>query len=145
MISMITAKKILGIIWIVGFIFPFLLLIIMTNNDTLQDKTGAWGWFLPTMLPTVSLIVAVFVSDALHPDQQETRVGRFIFGLALAFSIIYIGLVGLVTLDIPRSTSPMKLTELLKNSNVYLGPFQGLLTAVLGVFFVSRNNAEAAH
>ena len=142
MISMSSSKKILGTIWVVGFLLPFLLLIIMTNNNTLQDTTGAWGWFLPTMLPTISLIVAVFVSDAIKPDSPERRVSGFVLGLACVFSLLYIGLVLWVAIDIPLSTSPAKLTELLKNSNLYLGPIQGLLTAILGFFFVNRSKAQ---
>ena len=81
MISMSSSKKILGAIWVIGFLLPFLLLISMTVNNTLQDTTAAWGWFLPTMLPTVSLIVAVFVSEALNPEPREKLVSGFVLGL----------------------------------------------------------------
>lgn len=151
MMSMSASRKALGTIWLVGFFIPFLLLIVMTNNGSLHDTTAAWGWFLPTMLPTVSLIVAVFVSDALTPSARARRVNRvsrvgrvsrFFFLVACLFSVIYTGLVILVALEMPRTTSPTKLTDLLKNSNIYLGPVQGLVTAVLGVFFVNRGKGR---
>jgi 1,4-dihydroxy-2-naphthoate octaprenyltransferase len=147
MISMSASRKALGTIWLAGFFIPLLLLIVMTNNGSLQDTTAAWGWFLPTMLPTVSLIVAVFVADAINPGARDRRAGRatrasrvsrFFFVMACLFSVVYTGLVLLVALEMPRTTSPAKLTDLLKNSNIYLGPIQGLVTAVLGVFFVNR-------
>jgi uncharacterized membrane protein (DUF485 family) len=139
MITISLSKKVIATIWIVGFLIPFLLLIVMTNNNTLQDTKAAWGWFLPTMLPTVSLIVGVFVSDALTPDTKDKSVSRFFFLLACVFSVLYIVLVLLVAFNIPLTTSPTALDELLKNSNVYLGPVQGLVTLVLGVFFVNRS------
>lgn len=148
MISMSASRKALGTIWLVGFFIPCLLLIVMTNNGSLHDTTAAWGWYLPSMLPTVSLIVAVFVSDALNPGARERRasrvgrVSRFFFLVACLFSVVYTGLVMMVALEMPRTTSPAKLTDLLKNSNIYLGPIQGLVTAVLGVFFVNRGRGR---
>lgn len=137
MISMSLCKKLLGIIWVLGFVPPLLLLIYMTVNNSLQDTNATWGWFFPTMLPTVSLIVAVFVSEALT-NAEDKYVSGFIFTLACVFSIIYIFIVITVVLYIPRATSPTQLTGLLKNTNLYLGPIQALVTGVLGVFFVNK-------
>ncbi|MGH8078327.1 MAG: hypothetical protein ACREPE_13510, partial [Lysobacter sp.] len=101
----------------------------------------AWAWFLPTVMPTLSLIVAVLAADyRVEPTADEkpmATVDRRMLRLAVGLSSIYLLLVALSILIQPflSTTAPL---VLMQRSNLWLGPMQGLVAATLGVFFQSR-------
>jgi len=100
---------------------------------------NAWAWFIPTIIPTLSLIIGVLVADALHPEDKDKTIDPFIFRLALSFSIIYLLLVLMSILIQPfTSLSPL---EIFDKSNLWLGPIQGLTSGMLGAFFVNVGRA----
>lgn len=98
----------------------------------------AWGWFLPTVLPTLSLIVGVLVSQARLPDVPGRSAGSSgpIFRLAAVLSTVYLLLVAasvvIAALLGDRERTPLDLMQL---SNLWLAPLQGLAAACLGFFF----------
>lgn len=132
-------KKQLTIIWFSGSGILFTLLLLQTIFGKYGTEVkDAWGLMLPTFIPTLSLIIGVLVSDATgSQDSEETAtVDRFFFRLSCFLSIAYLLTVILTILLSPFST--LSLLELMKLSNLWLAPFQGLVTASLGAFFVSK-------
>ena len=54
----------LASIWFVGAGLCFIVLVGQSQVGIFDSDTGAvWGWFLPTVMPTLSLIVSALVAD----------------------------------------------------------------------------------
>ena len=137
--SLNRAKWWIGGVWILGAGSVGLLLALQSLfNHYGQGADEVWAWFLPTVMPTLSLIVAVLVSDfhaAGGPGgSPQPVVGPWLW-LALGLSVIYLLLVALAVL-VPaiRQVPPL---ETMHRSNLWLGPFQGLTLAALGAFIVA--------
>lgn len=126
----------LAAIWLPACALLSLLLVGQSVFGKYGDESGkAWGWFLPTVLPTLSLIVGAVAYSAKQPDTPDT-VDEFAYRLSLGLSIFYLLLVAAVPVVQPLSgLPPFRLMEI---SSLWLGPVQGLVGLALGVFFVSR-------
>ncbi|MGB7922126.1 MAG: hypothetical protein WCF57_02655 [Pyrinomonadaceae bacterium] len=139
MISIGKAKIILTALWVVGSLFPLVILFLQTIYGTYYNgkESEAWGWFTSVIAPTLSLIISVLVVDALNQKPQNRPVGTLIFLLALLFSVLYLAFVNLVFLLGPRiDSAPL---DLFKRASLGLGLAQGLMTATLGVFFTKES------
>jgi hypothetical protein len=95
-----------------------------------------WGWILPTLMPTLGLIVTVLGYTALDRKVIETVVRRSFFVLAFWLSASYLFLILLTILIQPFTAADP--VGLMRMSNLWLGPFQGLVASALGVLFVSK-------
>ncbi|MCI5115573.1 MAG: hypothetical protein D3919_02485 [Candidatus Electrothrix sp. AW5] len=139
-IPITNTKKRLAIIWFSGSGFLFALLFLQTIFGKYgTEAKDAWGLLLPTFMPTLSLIIGTLIADATasKKDTKEiATVDRFFFRLSCFLSIAYLLTVILTILLSPFSK--LSLLELIKLSNLWLAPFQGLVTASLGAFFVSK-------
>lgn len=140
--TMRSAKWRLASIWFAGAGIVFLVLVGQSLRDYYEPRTqDAWGWFLPTVMPTLSLLVAALVADyrgshSAGQDPSDPVDGR-LFWLGAGMSLFYLLLVTLSILIQPflSQTAPL---ELMQRSNLWLGPLQGLAVAALGFFFHSR-------
>ena len=135
----------LATLWFIGGGVLFLILALQTINQhyeqygvTAQD---AWAWFLPTIMPTLSLMIAVFAADATNPQQENTDVSTFTFFLSFVISFVYLTLVALTILLQPIVNTPI--LELMKKSNLYLSPIQGAVAATVGIFFVRSKGSSS--
>jgi hypothetical protein len=137
MTSAAFSRKVIATLWFIGALLLFSILIVQSLFGKYGSRTEeAWGWFLPTVMPTLSLIVGVLVSEATgrNRSSKSGEVATFMFLLAIGLSALYLMLVVLVLLLQPfTGLSPI---EVMKRSNLWLGPLQGLVSAVLGVFFL---------
>lgn len=132
---MAKCKKRIAILWFfcAGTLFFIVLLQTILGRYGTQANE-AWGWLLPTVMPTLSLIVGVLVAETLGKVAQKKYVDRFIFRLTFGLSAVYFCVVALTILLQPFTSLPS--LELMKQSNLWLGPLQGLVSASLGVFFL---------
>jgi hypothetical protein len=136
-ISMAVAKKRLATVWFAFGGFLFLVIFIQTIFGYYGDAVNeAWSWFLPTIFPTLSLITAVFVSDAAQKNGTSRAVDRFLYFLTITLSLLYLGTVSLVFFLSPLTEAGS--IELMKLSNFGLGPLQGIVIACMGIFFVKK-------
>lgn len=134
--SMRKCKKQLTVVWFSGGGLVFILLFFQTILGHYESGVSqAWGWALPTIMPTLSLIIGVLVSDALGISEVTKKTtDQFVFWLAIWLSVAYLASVLLTILFQPFSgRSPI---EVFVSANLWLGPFQGLVVAALGAFFV---------
>jgi hypothetical protein len=117
---------------VAGLLFLAVLFQTMGRSDsTLAD--GAWPWFLPTVMPTLGLMAAVLTADiAETPSREAKEVSPFFFWLTMSVSGTYLLVVALFVL-LPMQDD--RKLELMKQSHVYLGPLQGVVSAFLGAFF----------
>jgi hypothetical protein len=134
-LSMTAARRRLSVVWFTGAGLLFLVMIMQTFLGHYgSDAEEAWGWLLPGVLPTLSLIIGVLVMDALGKSVKASRVDGFMFWTAFGLSAFYLLMVALPILVQPFiGSEPL---ALLKQSNLWLGPMQGLVSAALAAFFV---------
>lgn len=134
-ISWSKSKKSLATLWFIGAGFVFVVLLLQTILGRYgENAKDAWSWLLPTIVPTLSLIVSVFILDTFEKGAKIKMVDGFMFRLCFSLSAVYLIVVALTVLLQPFSKfSPL---ELMKTSNLWLGPFQGLVSASLGAFFI---------
>lgn len=125
------AQKRLLILWTISGLFLFLLMVLRTSGNIYGEKTNdAWSWFLPTIFPTLSLMVTVAIADQRSNEQSN----KFLYKLAFFLSGFYHLLVLFTILNpIPNVNTPL---QMMKVSNLWLGPLQGVVAATLGAFFV---------
>jgi hypothetical protein len=130
-------KRKLAILWFSSagvMLITFVLQTIFGHYGTHSDD--AWAWLLPTIMPTLSLIIAVLVAEAVGKSDEDRTSDRFMFHLAFILSAGYLVMVALTVFLQPFAENPP--VETFKQSSLWLGPVQGLVTAALGVFFVQQ-------
>jgi hypothetical protein len=141
-VAMVSCKKRLAVIWLSGSAIILAVLVIQTIMGKYGDKAqDAWSWFLPTIMPTLSLIIGVFVSDALGSGVGGKNIDSFMFRITCVLSSVYLILVASTLFLAPVSTYPPLV--LMKMSNLWLGPVQGLTAGAMGVFFLSPDKGGA--
>jgi hypothetical protein len=120
----------------------FLLLVAQSLAGKYEGEVQeVWGWALPTIIPTLSLILAVLGAGALQPGNVALAVRRTFYVIALWLSAIYLTLILATILAEPLTASePL---ALLKLSSLWLAPFQGLVTSAIGILFTRRPAASA--
>lgn len=130
-------------LWLVGGGVIFLLLVIQSLLHVYGDLTQeAWGWFLPTLMPSLGMIVTVLTYTALDPSMTGSVVRRTFVPIASWLSAMYLGTVVLTILAPPvTAASPEEAVALMRTSNLWLGPLQGLVASALGVLFVSKEKS----
>jgi len=131
-----TCKKRLGALWFGAAGILTFMMIFQSMGQIYGDKLSeAWGWFLPTLMPTLSLMCATFIADAGGRTTTAVAEGDpFMFWLTASLSLAYLLMIALTLLWQPiASVSPL---ELMKQANLWMGPFQGLVSGSLGVFFL---------
>jgi len=135
------AKRGLATLWFIASGALLLLMIVESNFDHFEGaETEAFGWFFPTVLPTLSLIVGVLVADALGRDSGLKRVDRYMFRLAIGISAAYLFSVG-ISLFMSPFVPKRPAIELLRRSNLWLGPMKGVVSAILALFFLKAPTA----
>lgn len=132
---MSTCKRRLAVLWFAGAGTLFFVLLVQTILGRYGERASeAWSWFLPTLMPTLSLVIGVLVMDVWERGMDNRKVDSFLFKLAFGISATYLTAVMLIFLLQPFSNvAPF---DLMNQSNLWLGPFQGLVAAAMGVFFV---------
>ena len=134
-ISWTKARKRIAALWFAGAGVIFLTLLAQSLLGKYGERTSeAWSWFFPTVMPTLSLIIGGVVMDAVGKGVRISTVDRFFFGLSFFLSCCYLAGVSVVIFLEPFS--PLSPFEAMNQSNLWLGPFQGLVSASLGAFFI---------
>jgi hypothetical protein len=137
-----SCKNRLATVWFVGSAVVFLFFLLQSALGKYPGQIqDAWQWFVPTWLPSLSLMLGVFVADATREPGKESQPDRFTYKLARALSIAYLVVLLLTLLLDPVARrlgvadSPLAYLRL---SNLWLAPLQGLVGLVLGAFFIKR-------
>ena len=117
-----------------------ILIVQSTAGDWGASTSDAWGWLLPNIVPTLTLIVGTFVAE-VGSAAKATEVSKFLYYLCEGLSAFY--LINVLFILCAGNFVPMKPLELMKMSGLWLGPMQGLVSAAIGVFFVKRGSAGA--
>src|ERR1700730_17350247 len=90
-LSMKKCKTRLAALWFAAGGALFLILVLQTVLGKYGDQaTEVWGWCLPTILPTLSLVLGVLVMDAQGKAIAGRDTNRFLFNLTFALSAAYL-------------------------------------------------------
>lgn len=134
------SKWLLAGVWLGGAGLVFIVLVVQSLIGRYGSQSEeAWAWYLPTVMPTLSLILGVLVSDfrtaPTHAEPAPAAAAGLLW-LGLALSVFYLLLVAVAVLAQPflQGVAPI---ELMHRSNLWLGPLQGLTAGVLAAFFRS--------
>jgi hypothetical protein len=142
--EMSRCRRRLATLWFSGAGALFVLLILQSILGRYAERTtDAWSWFLPTIMPTLSLIIGVLVADALGQHRTTVRMAEpFLFRLTFVVSSAY--LLGVCLVILLKPFSALGPIELMTQSNLWLGPLQGLAVASLGAFFVKSPDSRSS-
>lgn len=134
-VSLDRARKRIALLWFLLSGVSFLLVLALTVTGFYGSEFGwVWNWFLPTVVPSLSLVVGVLVAEAFRSDKRPQTVDKFLYRMAWWFSLAYLLLVLGMLLAQPVVTITPH--ALLADSHLWLVPLQGLVSASLGAFFV---------
>ena len=136
-LSMHAARKRLALVWFAGSGVCFLVLLIISFFGGKTDLVGLWDWFLPAIVPNLSLIIGVLVFTHRQRASGEMLVDTFLYRLAFWLSLLYVLLLLLPLVFFPLTGK--SLPDLLNISRLWLAAIQGLATGVLGAFFVRQD------
>ena len=123
-------------VWMIGVGVSFALLLAQTFTGKFGDQSPrAWSWFLPAVLPTLTLIVGSLVYQSRSASPGATADPR-LYRLSSGLSAIYLILVLFVLLSaaFPGPAPIERMTQ----SQIWVSPVQALVTSALGAFFVSK-------
>jgi hypothetical protein len=134
------ARSLLSLFW---GITTFPLFVVFIIQD-IQVKYGAdwdtpWTWFLPLVMPVLSLIVGVWVIGERFNSTEKLHSPTSFYG-AIFVSFIYITLLYLVVCSAPFSN--LTIEAIFRSSGWYLGVIQGLLILVLHKFLIENAPAQ---
>jgi hypothetical protein len=133
-----SAKKRLALIWFGGAAALFLFVVAFSLNS---PAAGAvWAWFLPAVMPNLSLIVGVWVADARAGGVPDQPVDPFMYRLAAGLSAFYLLLIAALFLLHPYASQGI--AGWLQASQLWLAAVQSLASLGMGAFYVQRTQAK---
>lgn len=131
-----SAQKRIATTWFIGGGILFLIFVLQSVLGKYGDDTEkAWNWLLPAIMPTISLITAVLVTELSSPNTGKMS-DKFLYRLAIISSSIYIGILYLVVFLSPFIEGDKTPLEILETSQLWVAPLQGVVAAILGAYFV---------
>jgi hypothetical protein len=134
------ARTSLSRIWFLASGLNFLILLIQSlfgkyGSDTQQ----VWSWFVPSVVPTLSLVITVLGAGATEKSKEKRFVKIQFFDVARWLSAAYLTVLFLTI--VAGSLRPPAI-DVLVLSNAWLGPLQGLTVAAIGYLFISKHAAN---
>jgi cobalamin synthase len=109
-----------------------------------QDDDKAWGWLLPNLLPTLSMISGAIVYQVKN-QSTPMMVTRFAFRTTWWLSLIYLLLVLVTVLLVPLAEQMrnMKPIDWLTHPHALLTGLSTIVGGTLGAFFVSSRPQQS--
>jgi hypothetical protein len=147
-------RKKLLLIWCIGFLIPFALLIFQFGSGKYGGKSlEMLGWLTSLTLSTILLMVGVMVSNPVTPEEDEkpeekmtarekkekkerdarAAHNKFVFNITVGVSLLYLLIINGVFFVEPLVSS--KPQELTRDYKIFLAVFDSLLSLLIGYFF----------
>lgn len=138
-IDLLVGQRKLVMIWLIGSAPVILLMLIRTLGPNATDIEKVWSWLLPSVMPTLSLVVGTYAASALKEADAPRTVDAVFFRIAVALSVAYLLILSVAIAAYPLTATPAApALRTLERVGLILGPVQGLVSGCLGVFFVSQ-------
>lgn len=129
-----SARKSISWLWFVVGTSTLFLVAAQSIAGRFEPRTSeVWEWLLPNLMPTLMLVVSVFTFSPVRNAGVRKVSTPFVIA-AVVMSIGYLLLV-LSPFVLPPilGTGPM---EVIGTTQLFIGPIQGIVSGILGVFFV---------
>lgn len=129
-----TARLLLTYVWWVWGLLLFTIVIYFTMKADGADKAQqAWQWFLPNLMPVLSLVgAAAYQEGKMNEAGRVQRAGPML-AATLGISAFYLVVLSACTLQLVFSGDPI---AAVRPTGLFLGPLQAATTTFLGLFFV---------
>ena len=140
LISLTSSKWRLATLWFTGFAILLFLMLGQTFGGFYPNEAEVktvWNWFLPNIVPTLTLIIGVLAGDAQPSKKEKRMVNKKFYQFCFAISTLYL-LILLAHIVIPPFFFPTKMIDLFGMSSIWLSVLQGFVAASMGVFFVRQ-------
>lgn len=136
-VTLSEAKNRLFTIWIAGFIICFVLTLIQTIMGKYDELyMNVMDWFGPLIFPTLTLMIGVLIATNNQPVDMKKVADPTVFKTAEICSILFLSLILVVFLLEPFvHQTPF---ELMSRVKVFFTFFNGLLTGLIGYFFIKK-------
>lgn len=145
LVSLDGARMDIAKIWLIGSLLIFSLVIIQSLSGSFGESYAqpVWEWLLPTVVPTLGMIISTLAASAFARTASDALVRRSFSRIASLISAFYL-LTILALIVFRQSIAPDTQSWLAKvhMSNLWLGPLQGLVTAALGALFVAKHREK---
>ena len=133
MLPLYRCQQKLAAIWFLGGGFTFTMVVIQTLLGHYGEQANdAWAWLSPAIFPTLALMIGVLARQSHADATVDKFFYRLSFGLSASYLLLLNAVILLQPLEPASNGTP---AEVLKHTSIFLGPFQGLITASLAVFF----------
>ena len=126
-----------------GLIYGTLIVISVVSGRPAEQSRAIWDWALPTMLPTLMMMIGVHMGKTEGERDPSRQADGFFFKLTCLLSAGYLAAVGLVVFFTIGDRGTENFAQKLGESQIWLGPFQGLVAGTFGLFY-TRSSAEEA-
>ena len=129
------ARQRLALIWFIGAL-PLFLFVLVLSLTAPQNGAPVWSWFLPTVMPNLSLIVGVWVSESRSGGAQDRAADGFTYRITAGLSVFYLLIIAALFLLHPYYEQGLE--AWLRASQPWLAALQGLVSLAMGAFYVQR-------
>jgi hypothetical protein len=131
------AKRKIATFWFIFSSVLFLMIFFQSLAGKFESKNQeAWGWFLSAIMPNLTLMISVFIFDIRATEPDTSEIDIFYYRLTIGLSCFYLGIILLLILLQPLTNK--SIIQLMNESSIFLGPFQGLVSGSIGLFFVNK-------
>jgi hypothetical protein len=129
----------LGMLWWIWGGLLLLLMVVLSYQPILfgEDVSAVWEWFIPNLIPTLTLVSAVVAFDELPAGGAKVAHRKYFFWIAVIASVLYLLLLTVAVLSVLFVTEPLAFVH---KANYWLGPVQGLSASTTGVFFTKQHD-----
>lgn len=136
------AKRKLLFTWILGFFLLFLFFLVQTITGRYKNIQGHWEWFLPQILPTLSLMLSAFFANAdKNAKSDKLVIDIWYFRICQIISYVYFIVFLIVLFSYTKDKG--NILEYYRGFSIVFSVFQTLLSASLGFFFVKSHKGNS--
>lgn len=137
------ARNNLASLWLIAAV----VIVIVVAAETMfggidqSHAQSVWEWLLPTLTPTVGIILSTLSRTAFQSSPSRAMVRKTYYRVAFWLSVFYLALI-LASIVFRQSIADDTAAWLsnLQTSNLWLAPIQGFVALVLGILFTSAKH-----
>lgn len=137
-ISMLKCQTRLMLVWVIGCVLLLLVAWLqIINGHYGENGTDVWQWLLPSISPTLSLVVGVWTHKVLIKRKDTQKVSKGLYRIVFFASIVYLGFIGAIFAIQPMVARPP--LDVIRNSTILTAALQSVMCAFIGIFFTQSS------